>query len=206
LILRIILYLYFDTVWVSFWHFFSIIIFGSTTKLTMASVNVSQSEGNDASTSVTPSQNQTDGATGQYGPSQMEDDSQSATANVVPPHIPDYNLPQQDIRTTGEPLADFVAQLEDYTPTIPDSVTAFYLNSAGFEATDPRIVRLISLAAQKFVSDIANDALQHCKMRASGQASKKQAKDKQRMTLTMEDLTPALAEYGINVTKPQYYV
>ncbi len=108
-------------------------------------------------------------------------------------------------RTAGVPLSDFVQQLEDYTPTIPDSVTAYYLNRAGFEANDPRIVRLISLAAQKFVSDVANDALQHCKMRASGQSSKKQGKDK-RYTLTMEDLTPALSGYGINVKKPVYYM
>lgn len=66
-------------------------------------------------------------------------------------------------------------------------------------------VRLISLAAQKFVSDIANDALQHCKVRSSNQASKTKGKDR-RYTLTMEDLAPALAEYGITVRKPPYYV
>ncbi|GAB1602146.1 hypothetical protein Ahia01_000493500 [Argonauta hians] len=110
-----------------------------------------------------------------------------------------------DVKTAGVPLSDFILQLEDYTTTIPDSVTAYYLNRAGFDACDPRIVRLISVAAQKFVSDVVNDALQHCKMRASGQSSKKQGKDK-RYALSMDDLVPALAEYGINVKKPVYFV
>jgi len=109
-----------------------------------------------------------------------------------------------NVRTAGEPLADFVMQLEDYVPTIPDVVTANYMNTAGFEATDPRIIRLISLAAQKFISDVVIDSLQHCKMKSAG-LSKKQTKQDKRLTLTMEDLTPALAEYGIHVNKPQYF-
>jgi transcription initiation factor TFIID subunit 10 len=66
-------------------------------------------------------------------------------------------------------------------------------------------VRLISLAAQKFLSDIANDALQHCKVRTSNQSSKSKSKDRN-YTLTLDDLTPALMEHGINVRKPSYYV
>ncbi|XP_018580950.1 transcription initiation factor TFIID subunit 10 [Scleropages formosus] len=103
------------------------------------------------------------------------------------------------------PLADFLMQLEDYTPTIPDAVTGYYLNRAGFEASDPRIIRLISLAAQKFISDIANDALQHCKMKGTASGSSRNKTKDKKYTLTMEDLSPALSEYGINVKKPHYF-
>ena len=91
-------------------------------------------------------------------------------------------------------------------------------------------VRLISLASQKFISDVVNDAMQHCKMKSG--AAKKQGKvcqlygytpchcfgnpvkahdhcvfvvQDKKYTLTMEDLVPALSEYGVVVKKPPYY-
>ncbi|XP_026577441.1 transcription initiation factor TFIID subunit 10, partial [Pseudonaja textilis] len=88
---------------------------------------------------------------------------------------------------------------------IPDAVTGYYLNRAGFEASDPRIIRLVSLAAQKFISDVANDALQHCKMKGTASCSSRNKSKDKKHTLTMEDLAPALAEYGINVKKPHYF-
>ncbi|KAM7354303.1 transcription initiation factor TFIID subunit 10-like [Cochliomyia hominivorax] len=113
----------------------------------------------------------------------------------------------------GEILGDLLQHLEDYTPTLPDALTEKYLHSAGFEAVDPRIVRIISVTAQKFISDIANDALQHCKTRSNSQHSgshgsskdKKSNKDR-KYTLAIEDLTPALADHGITMRKPQYFV
>lgn len=120
----------------------------------------------------------------------------------------------QDERTQGQILSDFLHQLEDYTPTIPDAVTSYFCQTAGFEASDPRIVRLISIAAQKFVSDVANDALQHCKTRtsnapgshASSKNQKAQNNKDRKYTLTMEDLAPALSDYGITVRKAHYFV
>lgn len=111
----------------------------------------------------------------------------------------------EESKTAGQPLSDFLLQLEDYTPTVPDAISEHYLHTAGFNTTDPRIVRLVSLAAQKFISEIANDALQHCKTRGANQNAKTKGKDR-RYTLTMEDLTPAVAEYGIIVKKPHYFV
>ncbi|BFF94837.1 transcription initiation factor TFIID subunit 10 [Drosophila madeirensis] len=111
-------------------------------------------------------------------------------------------------------LDELLRQLEDYTPTIPDALTVNMLKSAGFAKVDPQIVRLVSVSAQKFISDIANDALQHCKTRttniqhSSGHSSskdKKNPKDR-KYTLAMEDLVPALADHGITMRKPQYFV
>ncbi|XP_017075605.1 transcription initiation factor TFIID subunit 10b [Drosophila eugracilis] len=109
--------------------------------------------------------------------------------------------------TPASHLSDFMSQLEDYTPLIPDAVTSHYLNMGGFQADDKRIVRLISLAAQKYMSDIIDDALQHSKARTHMQTTNtpggSKAKDR-KFTLTMEDLQPALADYGINVRKMDY--
>ncbi|EDW54045.1 transcription initiation factor TFIID subunit 10b [Drosophila sechellia] len=113
----------------------------------------------------------------------------------------------RDRTTPSSHLSDFMSQLEDYTPLIPDAVTSHYLNMGGFQSDDKRIVRLISLAAQKYMSDIIDDALQHSKARTHMQTTNtpggSKAKDR-KFTLTMEDLQPALADYGINVRKVDY--
>ncbi|KAF6028405.1 hypothetical protein EB796_013294 [Bugula neritina] len=100
-------------------------------------------------------------------------------------------------------MSHLISTLSEYEPVIPDVVTAHYLNEAGFEAIDPRLVRMVSLSTQKFISDLVNDSLQQFKMRQSA-VSKKQRQDK-KTTLTQEDLTAALTEYGISLRKPPYF-
>ncbi|CAG2106951.1 unnamed protein product [Medioppia subpectinata] len=144
-----------------------------------------------------------DQSNGSSTPMAVDDSNDNTGKDQTIDETPSGATVTSNVKPVGQPLVDFLHHLEDYTPTIPDAVTVHYLNTSGFETSDPRIVRLISVAAQKFISDVVNDALQHCKMRGAGQ-SKKTSKDK-RYTLTMEDLSPALAEYGINVKKPHYF-
>jgi len=110
---------------------------------------------------------------------------------------------------TGDELLTFFKTLDEFTPTLPDSLTSHYLSQAGLQTSDPRIIRLVSLAAQKFLTEVASDALTHSTMRGSAPTtsagSSKKAKDKKNC-LKMEDLTPALQELGIEVKKPAYYM
>ncbi|KAI7907360.1 transcription initiation factor TFIID 23-30kDa subunit-domain-containing protein [Cokeromyces recurvatus] len=122
--------------------------------------------------------------------------SSSPTLPVIPPPVID--IPSKKEKT----MAEFLATMDNYAPIIPDAVTDYYLNKAGFNCDDVRIKRLLALATQKFVADIATDAFQYCKVRQSG--IKKSGKERKNV-LTMEDLSAALNEYGINIKKPEYY-
>lgn len=106
--------------------------------------------------------------------------------------------PQND--ESVKALSDFLVMMDNYAPIIPNSVTRYYLRRSGFDCPDDRVIKVISLAAQKFVADIANDAMQFCKIRQE----KRGARDA-KYVLTMEDLSSALAEQGVEASKPSYF-
>jgi len=130
----------------------------------------------------------------------------SGSTNVPPsmtPHIPGVE------GMTEDEIAAFLESLDEFTPTIPDGLTNHYLKRSGIKEPDVRITRLISLAAQKFVTQIALDARQCAQQRSEMMARERRdrgydAKEK-RAVLTMEDVSAALGEYGVNVKKPPYF-
>ncbi|GMJ01285.1 TBP-ASSOCIATED FACTOR 10, SALT TOLERANCE DURING GERMINATION 1, TBP-associated factor II 15 [Hibiscus trionum] len=58
-------------------------------------------------------------------------------------------------------LSDFLASLMDYTPTIPDGLVEHYLSKSGFQSPDVRLIRFVVVATQKFVAEVASDALMY---------------------------------------------
>ncbi|KNA24955.1 hypothetical protein SOVF_010980 [Spinacia oleracea] len=104
-------------------------------------------------------------------------------------------------------LSEFLASLMDYTPTIPDELVEHYLGKSGFQCPDVRLIRLVAVATQKFISEVATDALQHCKARQSSVVKDKRDKQQKekRLVLTMEDLSRALREYGVNLKHQEYF-
>ncbi|XP_023332774.1 transcription initiation factor TFIID subunit 10 [Eurytemora carolleeae] len=85
-------------------------------------------------------------------------------------------------------IESLLTKLEAYTPVVSDATTKSILQHVGVNTDDPQIVRLISSAAQKFISDVAYDALQHCKMRGGGKETKKVSGKDRKYALTTDDL------------------
>lgn len=132
-------------------------------------------------------------------------------------------------------LNDILELVEDNPPIIPDAVIDYYLMKNGFDCADVRVKRLLALATQKFVSDIAADAYEYSRIRSSvavhnanngqsrarqlmlgqqqpgqQQISQQQQQQNEKTTaskvvLTVNDLSSAVAEYGLNISRPDFY-
>lgn len=109
----------------------------------------------------------------------------------------------------GSKLPEVLSDLEDYLPTVPDEVTQHILRVHGAQFDDPRLVRLVSLAAQNFLAGVTNDALQVHKRRKQASTWRQKelgynAKD-QRLVLATEDVAEALKELGVDVAAAPYF-
>jgi transcription initiation factor TFIID subunit 10 len=177
------------------------------------------------------------------------DDNDNEQNNANDSHDEDNYLFETDTKTPGEILDDFCTELKDINTTLPDSVINHYMRKSGFVVNDEKLVKIISIASQKFISEIVNDVMQHHKLKtkssnllnanqaansagagpststaASGGASvtggnagasgsntttatnKSKTGSTAPLTLTLEDLSQVLTEYGINVKKPYYFM
>ncbi|GAK63364.1 transcription initiation factor IID, TAF10 subunit [Moesziomyces antarcticus] len=173
---------------------------------------------------ATPTQTTTSAAAPRDNDEPMPSTAAAATSQSAPHTM---SRREEEESRKDRTLAEFLQLLDGYDPLIPDQVTDFYLEKVGFECHDLRLKRLLSLAAEKFVSDIAADAFQYARIRtnagpggrprgqvgaagASGAAgaagsNAQGARDRSRTVLTMDDLSAALGEYGINARRAEYF-
>ncbi|TPX11683.1 uncharacterized protein E0L32_007662 [Thyridium curvatum] len=93
-----------------------------------------------------------------------------APADDAQPSLPD----SRPVTRKDTSLKDFLNKMDDYAPIIPDAVTNYYMTKAGLPPppqTDQRLARLLALATQKFVADIAADAYQYSRIRGGNTSS-----------------------------------
>ncbi|CZT24108.1 related to transcription initiation factor TFIID [Ramularia collo-cygni] len=107
-----------------------------------------------------------DGANDASGPAAApETNGLSSIPAVLEPRIP---------QKKDTSLREFLGKMDDYAPLIPDAVTDYYLTLAGLPPppeTDRRLARLLALATQKFIADIAADAYQYSRIRSTNTTS-----------------------------------
>lgn len=128
-------------------------------------------------------------------------------------------------------LNELLNMMETNIPIIPDEVIDYYMSKNGFKSSDVRVKRLLALATQKFISDIASDAYEYSRIRSatavynanngqnkarqllinqqqqtsSSNASNQQLQDSNKVVLTVNDLSSAVSEYGLNISRPDFY-
>ncbi len=95
-------------------------------------------------------------------------DSSSSTKSDS---LDDSFIIDSDTKTPGEILDEFCMKLEDINTTMPDQVINHYMKKAGFIVNDPKLVKIISIASQKFISEIVNDVMQHHKLKTKSASS-----------------------------------
>ncbi|TVY58048.1 Transcription initiation factor TFIID subunit 10 [Lachnellula cervina] len=108
-------------------------------------------------------------------------DSPDPNTDLVPVPNPDEEVdpvapaPEPKLPTRKDAsLKQFLSKMDDYAPIIPDAVTNYYLTKAGLPPppqTDERLARLLALATQKFIADIAADAYQYSRIRSSNSSN-----------------------------------
>ena len=97
-------------------------------------------------------------------------------------------------------LAGFMLALDEYAPTLPEEVTQYYLSRGGMNVADPRINKLVSLAADKFMADIIFDAKQFSFQRSQRKDLKRKAATMSE-TFEFEDLVRSLKTRAITIRR-----
>lgn len=116
------------------------------------------------------------------------------------------NLDFTTLEENEKKLIEILGLMENYQPLIPEELIDHYFTKAGVQCDDVRLKRLVSVLGQKFLSDVTGDALKYFKLRTGApNAPQRTSSQRGKQSFSLEDLTFALAERGIQVKRPPYH-
>lgn len=100
----------------------------------------------------------------------------------------------------------FREQLAECVPAIPDVVLEHFMERCGVTSCDPQVQKTIALMAHKFLADVAAGAMQYHRIHTKAAQKDKRFAREKKPTLQVADLERALADMGIDVTRPHYFL
>lgn len=99
-----------------------------------------------------------------------------------------------------------VSNLDNFKPLIPDLVLDHLLELNGIDHADLETKKTVAALAQKFITDIATSAFQFHKIHQKAAMKDKRFAKEKKLTLNVNDLQKALEEYGIDISRPSYFI
>ena len=111
-----------------------------------------------------------------------------------------------------EGLPQLLAHLAETELTIPDELTRYLLRTVGVDPKDERTLRMASLATQRFIATVLNDAyLLRKQKRDKGRVGARHLKQmgmsaEEPAVLTTEDVSSVLEDAGVHVQQQMYYM
>ncbi len=79
----------------------------------------------------------------------------------------------EKISKWSDDLNDFLFGLDSYSPTVPEAAIRYTLQKNGLSVQDPRILKLVGLATDKFLTDVIKEATEMSKIRKSSTNAKR---------------------------------
>jgi transcription initiation factor TFIID subunit 10 len=67
-------------------------------------------------------------------------------------NIEDSSSSNDEMLLEEEELNKFTSTLDKFTPAIPETVTKYYMRQSGLQTEDERVVKLLSVSVQKFMT------------------------------------------------------
>ncbi|KII61812.1 Transcription initiation factor TFIID subunit 10 [Thelohanellus kitauei] len=105
---------------------------------------------------------------------------------------------------SGKEIEKYLKKVSRHECVIPNELTSVILQSAGVNCEDENLVKIISLGAQKFITEILAECYEFNKNKDTGKAQRKEGQSAN-MTLTYEDLEFILRQKGIDVSHMPYF-
>lgn len=105
------------------------------------------------------------------------------------------------MKGSASELPEFLLLLDSYTSTVPEAVARYYMETSGVTIKDPRLLKLLALAADKFLAETIHQAREIAAMKAQNMKPSLKRKNESHDNLEIEDLEVALAQQRIHVRK-----
>ena len=89
-----------------------------------------------------------------------------SNSNTIPKPNENENTEKRPPNKSNEEFNDFFNALDSYSPTVPEAVVKYNLQKSGAAVMDRRILKLVGLATDKFLSDVIKEASEISKLRS----------------------------------------